>query len=60
MEISAILALIALLEPYIADAVKRGTITPEQQATLKARVDSLRAAAGGEYTGPEWEPSTPK
>lgn len=58
MEISAILALLALVEPYIADAVNKNSISPEEQAALKARVESLRAKASGEFKGPEWQPST--
>lgn len=53
--ISAAMSLFDFLEPRIADATASGDITPEQQATLKDRIDKFRAGAG--FEGPEWQPS---
>jgi hypothetical protein len=52
MEISAIIALIGFVEPYIVKAIQKGEISPADQAALKARVEALREAAA--FQGPEW------
>lgn len=51
---SAGISLLEQLIPQISALVKRGEITPEQQADIKRRFESLRAKAGGEFSGPEW------
>lgn len=62
MEAAAIIAaingavqLIAALTPLIEQARLKGEISVEQQAELKAAFDSLRSAAGGQFSGPEWQ-----
>jgi hypothetical protein len=53
--VNAALALAEALAPKIKEWTQSGEISKEQQATLQARLASLRTRAGGEFTGPEWE-----
>lgn len=56
--VNAGVGLLETLIPNIAKLVQSGEITPEQQATVRARYLSLRAAGDAAFTGPEWELST--
>jgi hypothetical protein len=63
MEPTAILAIIegalTILEkaaPWVAQAVKQGTITPARQQQLYDRVQALQSG-GPAFNGPEWKPS---
>jgi hypothetical protein len=53
--VSAALSLVESLIPKIAEWTKQGDISPEQQAELLAKYNSLRSRADGQFTGPEWE-----
>ena len=56
---AAAIASITLLEkliPIIQSAVNNGEITAQQQAELKAKIDSIRSGAA--FAGPEWKVST--
>jgi hypothetical protein len=52
---NAALALAETLIPKIQEWAKNGDVTPEQEASVRARLLSLRARAGGEFSGPEWQ-----
>lgn len=51
------LSLSSVLLPMIEQFKQEGTITPEQQAELIAKYNSLRAQADGQFSGPAWQPS---
>lgn len=51
--IAAAMALLDYLEPRISEWRKEGTVTPEEQDALKARIDSFRD--GSAFQGPEWQ-----
>jgi hypothetical protein len=55
----AALELAEKLWPRINDAIQRGEVTVEEQAALKARIDSLRARSDGQFRGAEWLVSLP-
>jgi len=52
---SGALSIVETLAPTIEAMANRGEITPEQQAQVKARLDTLRSSAA--FQGPEWVPS---
>jgi outer membrane protein TolC len=52
---SAAMKLVKEAIPAIRDAFANGEISEADQAKVRAEYDSLRAQAGGEFTGPEWE-----
>lgn len=54
---NAALALAEALIPKIRELARRGEITTEQQTELLRRVESLKAKAAGEFSGPEWQVS---
>lgn len=65
MEAAAILAIIdgalTILEkvaPQLQQAAQTGTITPDEQAAVLARVEALRSS-GSAFSGPEWQQSKP-
>lgn len=43
--------------PAIQDMVKKGQISPEQQAQVLADYKSLINESNGQFSGPEWEVS---
>jgi hypothetical protein len=56
--ITVLTGLISVLEiviPKIAELVKSGEITPEQQQTLLDRKDALLEKLDEAFSGPEWE-----
>lgn len=56
MELQAALAAIALIEkliPIIADKVKSGEVSPDEQAALHAKYEALRTSNA--FSGPEWK-----
>jgi len=53
--LNAALTLAETLIPRVADLFRRGEITPEQQAELRARYVALRDATAEQFTGPEWK-----
>lgn len=57
--ISAAIGLAEKLYPRIAEAVRSGEVSVEEQAALAARIESLRTRSAGQFSGPEWTPSTP-
>ena len=50
------LSLVEKLAPTVLQLVQRGDITIEQQALLRARIQSLQA--GDLFSGPEWQQSS--
>ena len=62
METTAILAAVnaalditTRLLPLIDQLAAKGEVTPEQQAELLARYNSLKTQADGQFTGPAWQ-----
>jgi hypothetical protein len=62
METTAILAAVnaalditTQLLPLINQLAAKGEVTPEQQAELLARYNSLKTQADGQFTGPAWQ-----
>lgn len=53
--ISATLSLIEKLWPVVEDAVKKGQVSIEAQAELRAKYNALRAKADAAFEGPEWK-----
>jgi hypothetical protein len=51
--VNAAVDLIQALAPSVQAAIAKGEISPEVQAALKTKLDSLRTDAA--FTGPEWE-----
>lgn len=63
MEAAAIIAainaatqLIEVMAPRIEELMRKGEISPEQQAQLMARVQALKS--NDAFSGPEWRKST--
>lgn len=52
---NAAMSLIENLLPQIQQFVQKGEVTAEQQAEIKARYESLKARADGQFSGPEWQ-----
>lgn len=52
---SAFTAFIKQAMPIVKEALEGGKIPVEKQAEARAQYESLRQAAGGEYTGSHWE-----
>lgn len=46
------------LLPQIDKMRQEGTITPEQQAEIHAKYLSLKSAADGQFSGPQWQQSS--
>jgi hypothetical protein len=55
MLINSALGLVEALLPKIQEMARKGEISAEQQRELRARYDSLKAKADGQFTGPEWQ-----
>lgn len=52
---NAALSLAEKLLPLIDQLAAKGEVTPEQQAELLARYNSLKTQADGQFTGPAWQ-----
>jgi hypothetical protein len=46
------------LAPEVAALKAKGLITDEQQAALMTKYKDLEQLASGQFSGPEWQPST--
>ncbi|GEM_PF-2656918 len=53
--INATLSLAEVLIPRLAELVKSGAVTPDEQNQVLARYQSLKAAAEKNFVGPEWD-----
>lgn len=56
--LSAGIKLVKELAPVVQDMFNKGQITKEQQEEVMKEFQSLKTGAGGEFAGPEWQPST--
>lgn len=50
---SGAIQILQAIIPYINDAVKKGLVSPAEQAELMAKIDDLRS--GKAFQGREWE-----
>lgn len=55
---TAAINLIQKLAPVIESAIEKGEISSEVQQSWLDAVESLKLRKGGEFSGPEWTPST--
>lgn len=56
--LNAILASLTLVQellPVIGQATQKGEVTPEQQAQLLAKLNSLKTQSEGQFTGDHWK-----
>ena len=53
--IQAALSLAEKLWPLLADAVRKGEVSIEQQQQVRARYESLKTRADAQFTGAHWE-----
>ncbi len=51
---NAALTLLEKLIPYIAQQVKRGAVSPDEQQKLHDRYTTLKAQGDLAFSGPEW------
>ena len=56
--INAGLALVEAMLPVLQKLQLSGEISVEQQKAVRAKYLSLRARADGQFSGPEWMPSS--
>lgn len=52
---NAALSLLEQLLPLIDGLAAKGEVTPEQQAELLAKYNSLKTQADGQFTGTAWQ-----
>jgi hypothetical protein len=52
--IQAALKLVDALLPTLTELVRKGELTVEQQAAVRAQYESLKAKADGQFTGTHW------
>jgi len=57
--VSGALSLTEQLLPQLQALQTSGQITADQQAAVLARYNSLKAAADGQFAGPEWQLAPP-
>lgn len=57
--VNALFSMTEELLPQLSKMSKDGQITPEQQAKLIARYNSLKTRADGQFSGPEWKIEAP-
>lgn len=50
--------LVAKLIPIIQKLHLGGTVTPEEQATVRTSYDAIVALGAAAFSAPEWQPST--
>jgi len=53
--VTSALTLVEQLLPKITELASRGEISAEQQAEVRARYESLKVKAAGQFSGPEWQ-----
>lgn len=53
--VNAALGLTETLLPKLAELVKSGEVTPEEQNEVLQRFQALKAAAEKNFVGPEWQ-----
>jgi hypothetical protein len=49
------LKLVDALLPTLTELVRKGEVTVEQQAAVRAQYESLKAKADGQFSGAHWE-----